>query len=215
MDPRRPSIRRLLYDPPAAERYPLGACKGHMVDPLRYYDLEGYLLGEVQGRFRSQGYISAFEFFSIVIWKANRAKSHIARRLIKVDPKGRTALEPIVRDLTSSLAKATDERSRLRFLVETWGFGLPMATAILAILWPDDFTVYDVRVCEQLGAFRELAHFTRFDRVWEGYLKYRAAVVAATPDQNTLRNKDRFLWAQSAAIQLEKDIACGFANGSA
>ena len=186
-----------------------------MVDPLRYYDLEDYLLGEVGARFRSQGYISAFDFFSIVIWKANRAKSHIARRLIKVDPQGRTALEPIVHDLTSSLAKATDERSRLRLLMEAWGFGLPMATAILAILWPDDFTVYDVRVCEQLGAFRELAHLTRFERVWEGYVRYRSAVVAATPDQNTLRAKDRFLWARSAALQLERDVECGFANGSA
>jgi hypothetical protein len=183
-----------------------------MVDPSRYYNLEGYLLGEVRARFHTQGFLSAFDFFSIVIWKANRAKSHIARRLMKVDP-GRK-LDPIVRDLTSSLANADDERSRLQLLVVKWGFGLPMATAILAILWPNDFTVYDVRVCEQLKAFDELVNVTRFDRVWDGYVNYREAVRLATPNQQSLRDKDRYLWAKSAAAQLERDIARGFASGS-
>jgi len=186
-----------------------------MVDPSRYYDLEGYLLGEVRARFHAQGFLSAFDFFSIVIWKANRAKSHIARRLRKVDQLGRVDLEAIVRDLTSSLASATDERSRMRLLMAEWGFGLPMATAILAMLWPDDFTVYDVRVCEQLNAFDELANRTRFDLVWDGYVKYREAVRLAAPNARSLRDKDRYLWARSAAAQLERDIADGFAKGSA
>jgi hypothetical protein len=186
-----------------------------MLDPLRYYDLESYLLGEVQSRFHSDGSIGAFDFFSIVIWKANRAKSHIARRLIKVDPLRRRQLEPIVRDLTASIALARDDRARLQLLIADWGFGLPMATAILSILWPQTFTVYDVRVCEQLGAFGELAHLTNFDNIWSGYVRYRDQVSKAAPSLTTLRDKDRFLWATSAAKQLERDIASGFASGGA
>jgi hypothetical protein len=81
-------------------------------DPLRYYDLENYLLGDVRTRFQATGWISAFDFFSIIIWKANRAKSRIAKRLREKDPGNRTALEPIVHDLTRSLHDANDGEAR-------------------------------------------------------------------------------------------------------
>jgi len=57
-------------------------------DFRRYYDLEPCIFGEVQVRFEQEGYLLAFDFFCIVIWKANRAKSKIAKRLtsmIKLD----------------------------------------------------------------------------------------------------------------------------------
>jgi len=44
-----------------------------MIDPVRYYDLERYLLDDVRTRYASEGSLGAFDFFSIVIWKANRA----------------------------------------------------------------------------------------------------------------------------------------------
>ena len=43
-------------------------------DFLRYYDLETYLFDDVHDRFHRQGSLSAFNFFAIVVWKANRAK---------------------------------------------------------------------------------------------------------------------------------------------
>ena len=110
------------------------------LDYLRYYDRERYVFEDVHRRFHLEGSVAAFDFFSIVIWKANRAKSKIARRLLDRDPKRRTQLEPIVRDLTSDLARAGDARTRLRLLMETWGFLLPMATAILSVFWPDEFS---------------------------------------------------------------------------
>ena len=53
------------------------------MDHLAYYDLEAYLFGTVGPRFLNDGRLNAFDFFSIVIWKANRAKSKIARRLLE------------------------------------------------------------------------------------------------------------------------------------
>lgn len=50
------------------------------LDYQRYYDLETFLFEDVYRRFRDNGSIGAFEFFSIVIWKANRAKSITAKR---------------------------------------------------------------------------------------------------------------------------------------
>jgi len=186
-----------------------------MIDPERYADLERYLLEDVQPRFEADGFLSAFDFFSIIIWKANRAKTHVARRLQRQDPKGRQQLDPIVRDLTVSLHRAADDQARIRILVEQWRFQLPMASAILTVLWPARFTIYDVRVCEQLGQFHELAACSQFARLWEGYQAYIAAVHDAVPGARTLRQKDRFLWGASVASQLRADIKRGFGNGAA
>ncbi len=119
---------------------------------------------DVHHRFHIEGSISAFDFFSIVIWKSNRVKSTIAKRLQKMDPAERFELEPIVRDLTSALFIAASARDRLSILTQTWRFKLAMASAILTVLWPDEFTVYDVRACGQLGDFHALAPGTRLHR---------------------------------------------------
>ena len=183
---------------------------GDFPEPLRYYDLEGYLFVDVHETFHMEGSIGAFDFFSIVIWKANRAKSKIARRLQKMDPGGRIELELIVRDLTRSLFDAASARDRLHILMQKWGFLLPMASALLTVLWPDEFTVYDVRACGELSAFHTLGDETREDRIWDGFVRYRAAVHAAVDGPLSLRDKDRALWARSAMMQLRDDIDRGF-----
>jgi hypothetical protein len=120
-------------------------------DYLNYYDLEQYLFEQVGPRFHTEHSIGAFDFFSIVIWKANRAKSKIAGRLWrKAQPE--EDLDAIARRLTASLYRARDACERFRLLLDEkeWGFYLPMASAVLTVLWPDEFTVYDMRVCDQL-----------------------------------------------------------------
>lgn len=180
------------------------------VDFLRYYDLESYLFEDVRRRFHEEGSVGAFDFFSIVIWKANRAKSKVAKRLLKQDPEGRTELDIIARDLTRCLHDASDSRERLRILMEDWGFCLPMATAILSVFWPDEFSVYDVRVCDQLGQFHSLANVTDFAVTWARYREYLAAVTTAAPANLNLRDHDRYLWGKSVAEQLRKDISRNF-----
>jgi hypothetical protein len=65
-----------------------------------YYDLERYVSETVRHRFQQDGYLSAFDFFCIVIWKANRAKSKIADKLLRDGPKKYTDLDSAVKDLT-------------------------------------------------------------------------------------------------------------------
>ena len=180
------------------------------LDFLCYYDLERYLWEDVHQRFHQEGSIGAFDFFSIVIWKANRAKSHIARRLLKTDPHGRNELEPIVRELTASLHKAPDAKERLRILMKDWGFYLPMASSILSVFWQDEFSVYDVRVCEQLGRFKKLGNKTDIETIWAGYREYLDAVQSASLSGLSLRDKDRYLWGKSVAEQLALDVERGF-----
>lgn len=175
-------------------------------DYLGCYDLERYLFHTVRDRFRETRRLSAFDLFSIIIWKANRSKSKLAKRLIARCG----SLDAAADRLSADLAGAGAAEERLAVLVRDWGFYLPMATSILSVLWPDEFTVYDVRVCNELGAFHDLGNKTRMQSIWEGYCQYRAAVDAAVPNIACLHDKDRFLWGRSAAKQLVEDIYSGF-----
>ena len=56
-------------------------------------------------------------------------------------------LNTIVKFLVSTIAKARDDKVRMRILIEDWAFRLPMASSILTVLYPNSYTVYDVRVC--------------------------------------------------------------------
>ena len=179
-------------------------------DYRKFYDLENYLFEDVSRRFSEHGYLKAFDFFCIVIWKANRSKSKIAKRLLS---KGHSDLNSAVIALTKSLAKAENRKARMKILFEDWGFLLPMASAILTVLYPLSFSIYDYRSCEVLerlcpeDSFHNLPNKTNFDSLWNGYEKFIAAVKEATPSEYSLRDKDRWLWGKSFSQQLEKDIA--------
>ena len=48
----------------------------------KYYDLNTYLFREVSKKYQEMGYIDAFDFFCIIIWKANRAKTNMLKKII-------------------------------------------------------------------------------------------------------------------------------------
>jgi len=81
-----------------------------------------------------------------------------------------------------------------------------MATAVLTVLYPEEFTIYDVRVCETLNDFKDLQYKTGFEDIWSGYEEFIKSVKSVASEQPTLRDKDRELWGKSFAVQLEKDI---------
>src|SRR5436305_6214195 len=100
-----------------------------MINYLKYFDREHYLFDDVRSRFHAEHSLGAFDFFSIVIWKANRSKSKIARRLLKKETKTKRDLEARCRALTESLFNAGSDKERLRLQIKDWGFALPMAYA--------------------------------------------------------------------------------------
>jgi hypothetical protein len=177
----------------------------------RYYDLEGYLFREVSNSYKRSNQLSAFDFFCIIIWKANRSKSKVAKRLLA---RGHRDLQSAVDSLMTTIANANGNKERLSALVEGWGFGLPMASAILTVLYPDDFTVYDVRVCDVLGDFKDAQYKTRYEDLWGRYSAYVARVRESVPEVQGLRDKDRCLWGQSFATQLRRDIDRKFGSAA-
>ena len=171
------------------------------------YNLEKYIFETASARFHATKSLDAFDFFCIVIWKANRAKSNIARRLLK---KGYSNLEDAVRALTYEIAAQTTHKDRLRCLVQEWGFLMPMASTILTVLYPDVFTVYDYRVMQILKNCPPVNISKKFERTWEQYQTYVERVRQEVPDNRSLRDKDRYLWGRSFSEQLENDIRSKF-----
>ena len=181
-----------------------------------YANLESYLLEKVRPHFLKNGYLSAADFFCIIIWKANRAKSKIAKKLL-VHGHEYEDLNKAVHELTSGLHRQPSPKDRLRFLWDDWKIGLPMASAILAILYPDEFTVYDKRVCsvlqKEVEDFRDLLYQKNFEELWRRYQEFKYAVEKSTPtDMRTLRDKDHYLWGKSFYKELIQDIERGFQN---
>lgn len=175
----------------------------------QYYDLEHYLFTEVTARFQRVGTLNAFDFFCIVIWKANRAKTRVAKRLLT---HGHADLDTAVAALLNEIGHAESPCAQLAVLIERWGFRLPMASAILTVLYPNQFTIYDVRVCDVLGDFHDAQNRTKYSKLWERYVAFLAAVREAVPSESLLRNKDRFLWGQSFASQLQRDVSNAFST---
>lgn len=178
-----------------------------MCNYLQLYWLESYLFNNVSTAFHRDRQLSAFDFFCIIIWKANRAKSTIAYRLIEEDKQQRDDLNAIIADITKRIYNAKDDRERMRVLIVDFGFRLPTASAILTVLYPNSFTVYDVRVCNVLDNFHNVQNW-EFEMLWTGYTNYITAVrdSQTQPPNLSLRDKDRYLWAQSFAKNLNSDI---------
>ncbi len=172
---------------------------------LEYYDIEKYLFSTVYERFHRDGHIAAFDFFSIVGWKSNRPKGMIREALRERCQD----LDQAVKSLTGDIHKAADHENRLKTLLDVRGIGLPMATAILTVLYPDHFTVYDTRVCNQLDRFSNLRS-RPIATIWKGYEEFRQAVREeavrrGAPESLGLRDMDRWLWTLDVVDQLKRE----------
>jgi hypothetical protein len=179
-------------------------------DEHLFCNLEDYLSQRVRPRFHKDGAINAFDFFSIVVWKANRAKSHTAKRLLKISKQKN--LNRICKNITKALWNARHNKERMRVLISDWRFKLPMASAILTILYPDKFTIFDIRAEEQVRDRSNLGAKTEFEAIWRGYLNF-VELVKKTGRGKTLREKDRYLFGKSRLQDLKRDIKANFKKG--
>ena len=163
-----------------------------VTDFIKFYDLERYLFNEVGPRFRSSGVIEPVDLFMIFVWKTNRAKTTIRNKLKKL---AHGNFSEAVAQIASALSSTEDRKERLAVLMRDWKLRLPTASAVLTVLYPEDFTVYDQRVCKMLDMQYRTAPFS--ETLWSHYEKYKDAVCRSTPAGLSLRDRDRFLWGKS------------------
>ena len=180
-----------------------------MIDYSKYYDLESYLFNEVSSNFSKRGCLTAEEFFCIIIWKANRAKSKIAKKF-----ENETNLDEAIKKLTSSIHQSATKKDKLAVLMNDYGFYLPMASAILSVLYQDEFSVYDIRVCDMLEQkykkkkYHKIKNWT-FEKLWIGYKEYLQKTIELS-GKSSYREADKHLWGKSFYEQLEKDLSRNF-----
>ena len=192
---------------------PVAAVRSGVVaaaDYGRYYDLESYLLNSVQHRFADKGYLFAFDLFCIVVWNASESKQAVARKL---RAQGFSNLDAASCVLTRELSQKPNGRERLRCLWGKWGLGLPLASAMLSVLYPDEFAPYHARVCQALGRFRDLAELTDFEQLWQGCLEFKQALQDSTPPGLSLWDKQQYLCGKHLFERLQHGIAQGFREG--
>lgn len=157
-----------------------------LVQFKKYYpfEFENYLFEKVTKNFQKNQSLTKEEFFSIIIWKRNASKTKI-RNTIK--DSGKTVFE-----ITHSLFEAKNNKQRLQSLTSIKNIGVSIASAILAVCYPDDFTVVDYHVVASLKR-RGIEIQGKPDSNKNDYLDY-VEKCKKFKGKLTLRNFDRALW---------------------
>lgn len=157
---------------------------------LDLYSLETYLFEKVSTQFSESGTMSSYDFFAIVIWKSNRAKTKIKN--------GLSAIGKTVDELMRAVGTTPEQVTKVDLLLATPGIGLAMASAILTVCYPQEFTVLDYRAWETLKLLDIPDLPTRTPGTASEYVGYcRACKVFAQHIGVSLRDLDRVLWAKN------------------
>jgi hypothetical protein len=171
-------------------------------DYRKFYEAERYLVDEVGANFRKTGVLEPVDLYTIFIWKAERVKNQHKKRLAKLGG----SFDKAVRAIASGLYNCGNDKDRLKYLMDEWHFLLPTASAILTILYPKVFTVYDWRVCDELKVDYDTWKARGFsDNLWNFYQAFKVAVEQGAPSHLSLRDKDRFLIGRSTRRSIEAD----------
>ena len=98
--------------------------------------------------------------------------------------------------LTAALTKEPTLEDKVKLLIEISFIGLPMASAILAVCYPDDFTVVDYRAIVSLKSLGQVVLSNPSENLL-AYLAYNQICKERAIEVGcSLRNFDRYLWAK-------------------
>lgn len=171
-------------------------------DYLQYYWLEQEYLEKIRLSFYEKKYLTAEEFFSIVEWKnpkfgktklshlTTKEIENLSRNVYEASPSKEKRLEIMLKDEKGNKRK---------------GIKLATASAILTILFPTEFTVYDVRVRSKWILISPEDGKTMYpditdnNQVAEIYFSDYLPKIKNFAEINkmSLRDCDRALWAKS------------------
>jgi hypothetical protein len=130
---------------------------------------------------RARGYYVREEFLTVCEWKTSRSRP-------KVERNDAAAVE----QATSRALGSSDERDRMRALIELEGVGVPTASTLLHFAFPDDYPILDVRALESLGQQARTVYPVGF---WLEYL--HACRQLAQRHRVSVRTLDKALWQHS------------------
>lgn len=115
-------------------------------------------------------------------------------------------------EIAEGIYSAEGDEARLALLMnDRWEFRLPTASAILSVLYPGRFSVYDIRACETLekmglGNHKNIGEEKNASATWLAYQRFLNAVRAVGPASACLRSKDYYLWGHSLFDSISKEL---------
>lgn len=114
-----------------------------IVDLQKYidlYDTQKYLFEVVGPRANKKGYLTFEAFYKICMWKSVRQKQKY------ISAKNRKQVEAITKDAFAEQS----EKVKMQQLRQLDGVGIPTASAILSVIFPEKYAVIDIRCLEVL-----------------------------------------------------------------
>jgi thermostable 8-oxoguanine DNA glycosylase len=152
----------------------------------KFSSIENYLFNDVHNNFLKNHKLTVTEFYSIVIWKANRAKGYIKNGLLEA--------KTTVNQLTSRIYSTENIRGKIELLTNINGIGYPIASAILTVCYPDEFTIVDYRAVRSLKRYGIAMNGNPSTNI-NSYLNYVSICKKTAQDNHlTLRELDKYLW---------------------
>ncbi len=133
---------------------------------------------------RARGHYTREEFIEVCAWKTARSRPKVAANSAAA-----------VVDATGRALAATDEVARISALLELEGVGVPTASTLLYVAFPDDYPILDVRALESLGVKGRSQYPVSF---WLGYVS--ACRQLADRCGVSIRTLDKALWQYSKEL---------------
>ena len=147
----------------------------------RFGSVDDARLLHVGARARTRGCYTRPEFIEVCAWKTARSRSKVASN-------SRAA----VTDATRRALRTVDEGDRMTALLELAGVGVPTASTLLYVVFPDEYPILDVRALESLGVKPRSTYPVSF---WLDYLG--ACRGLARRGGVSIRTLDKALWQHS------------------
>lgn len=157
---------------------------------LDLYNIEDYIFKIIGPRIRKRGFIEFDDFYQICMWKSARQKQNYLKN------------KNIVKDISRNAFNEKDESLKIKHLLKLKGVGIPTASAILTICFPDKYAVIDVRCIQMLNKIGIKIRKSITINRWFEYLK----IIRELAHENNLtpRQIDQILFSMHREI-LEKN----------
>jgi len=113
-------------------------------NPQKYidlYNLEDYLFDIIGPMVKKRGFMHFDEFYKICMWKSARQKNNYLKNKKKIEK------------TTKNVFLEKNELCKIKELCKLEGIGIPTASAILTIVFPEKYGIIDVRCVEMLKEY--------------------------------------------------------------
>ena len=158
-----------------------------------YWDLEEHIFDTIGPAVRKAGAYTAPQFVTVGYWKSRRQLANYRKNETRECGVGRITAKALAADLPNTAKPGV--------LCELAGVRIPVASALLTVWHPDEFTIIDTRALKALACLGEVIDGVGFNehgqRWWEEhydmYLRACQAIVERVKPFS-LRDVDRALW---------------------